>query len=176
MKVITFYADPPNSTYYTDHAQKWVDSVKSYALDYHIEELSGGNYWENTRRKPQFILNCLNKFQDAVLWIDVDTTFQSYEPYKSSPFVALRQGKTGTALYSSCLHFEYCDESIKFVKLWNDLCVKNIIDLKSPQGDHHYLYKAIAQSNIEVKWFPRDFWSILETPFSPFGGSIHKLP
>lgn len=174
MKVITFYADPSDSTYYSDCTQKWVDSVESHGLDYHIEELRGDNYWENTRRKPQFILDCLNKFQDAVLWVDVDTPFQDYKPYTSSSFVALRQGETGRRLYSSCLHFEYCDESLNFLKLWSDLCVKNVTNRKGPQGDHHYLYKALAQSNIEVKWFPCDFWNIIETPFSPFGGSTHK--
>ena len=29
MKVITFYSDPPNSTYYSDRADKWIDSVKT---------------------------------------------------------------------------------------------------------------------------------------------------
>jgi len=173
MKVITFYSDPPNSTYYSDHANKWIDSVKEHNLDYHIEELKGDNYWENTRRKPQYILDCLNKFKESVLWVDVDTIFKSYEPYKSSNFIALRQGETGRALYSSCLHFEYCKESLEFIGIWNDLCIKNNTDRKSPQGDHHYLYKALAKSNIKIDWFPKDYWDIHSQAFSPFGGSKH---
>ena len=60
--------------------------------------------------------------------------------------------------------------------LWllsNDLCVKNNTNRKSPQGDHHYLYKALAKSNIKIDWFPKDFWDIRTQSLSPFGGSKH---
>lgn len=168
MKVITFYSDPPDSTYYSDCVNKWVDSVESFNLDYHIEKLNSARYWENTRRKPQYILDCLEKFKETVLWVDVDTVFKSYKPYKSYPFVTLARSEFPGKMYSSCLHFEYCEESLKLIKLWNQLCCS-----ASNQGDHHYLYKALAKSDVDTNWFPQDFWDIKSQPFSPFGGSKH---
>tara|TARA_B100001093_G_scaffold88967_2_gene80971 strand:- start:940 stop:1449 length:510 start_codon:yes stop_codon:yes gene_type:complete len=169
MKVITFYSDPPGSDYYSKHAKSWVSNVESYNLDYHIEKLSPNKYWENTRRKPQYILDCLEKFKETVLWVDVDTVFKSYVPYKSHPFITLARQDFPGRMYSSCLHFEYCEKSLELIKIWNELCCND----NNKQGDHHYLYKALDKSDIDTNWFPQDFWDIKSQPFSPFGGSIH---
>ncbi len=170
MKVITFYSDPPGSNYYSKHAETWVSNVESYGLDYHIEKLDSNDYWVNTRRKPQYILDCLEKFKETVLWVDVDTIFKTYKPYISHPFIALKQNTS--QLYSSCLHFEYCEETINFLQTWRDLCIENANDV-SPQGDHHYLYKAIAKTKMPTHYFTEDFWDIKTQSLSPFGGSKH---
>ena len=61
MKVISFYSNPPKTTYYSDHAKQWIKNIESFKLDYHIEELkSDKDYWKNTRKKPSYILDKLN--------------------------------------------------------------------------------------------------------------------
>ena len=174
MKVITFYCNPADTTYYSDHSKKWIENVESFGLDYHIEELKNtGDYWSNTRRKPQYILNCLNRFKKPVLWVDVDTTFKFYEPYQSKPIIAVDRPHEGRDRIHSCaLHFDYCQESIQFLNTWIKLCRENKTKTNKPKGDHHFLYKAKRLTKIKIHRFKKDFWDVENQSYSPFGNSV----
>jgi hypothetical protein len=169
VKVISFYSNPPNTTYYSDCAKNWIKNVKSFDLDYHIEELkSDKDYWANTRKKPKYILEKLNQFKEDVLWVDVDLTFKSFEEYESYPIIALKRPSNGFRIHACALHFKYCDETLNFLNLWIELCETYEIN----KGDHHFLYKAIQRLKTDVKFFSKDMWDTENQIFSPFGNSI----
>lgn len=171
MKVISFYSNPPKTTYYSDHAKQWIKNIESFKLDYHIEELkSDKDYWKNTRKKPRYILDKLNQFKEDVLWIDVDLTLKTFQDYKSYPIIAVKRPGSGFRIHSCALHFKYCDETLNFINKWEQLCETGDLN----KGDHHYLYKTKNQLNFDIKYFEKDFWDTENQNYSPFGNSRRK--
>ena len=161
MKVITFYADPPNSTYYSDHAQKWVDNVKSFGLDYYIEELNGDDgYWKNTRKKPQFILNCMNKFQDTILWVDIDDVIIAKpEPLNCDIAFQLFPNdyhhiRSRNKIAASGLTFNYTQKSLNFLKEWTKRCENY---KGKPKGDHDIIFGVIKDIDFKKEYYKNNF-------------------
>ena len=76
MKIISFYTDDWE---YPRHAKRLRAECGSLGIDNYIVELpSTGSYLKNTCLKPRFILDCLMKFKEPVLWIDVDASILDY--------------------------------------------------------------------------------------------------
>lgn len=62
---------------YPQHAYELRQQCDALGLDHHIEERpSAGGYIQNCCIKPQFILDCLERFQRPVLWVDVDASIE----------------------------------------------------------------------------------------------------
>lgn len=59
---------------YKSHADGLMSSSKEFDLSYYFCKVTDAGYWEaNTRIKPHFILECLQKFPDKnVLYLDAD--------------------------------------------------------------------------------------------------------
>lgn len=174
MKVISFYVDQKDSTYYSDSAKKWIEAVESFGLDYYVEHLDvQDDYWKITQRKPQFIIDCLNKFKEPVLWIDIDNPPVEHPPNQHATIIVIKKkvkGKYVTSRYhSSALYFDYSPKALKFLNDWNALCMKGLQN----KGDHHYLYKAIRSHRTSLAYFDTDFTNANEQQWSPFGKSIH---
>lgn len=67
--ICCFYTDS-----YKDHALLLKDSLDTFGLEYYFKQVDDEGYWEaNTRIKPHFILECLQKFPSKnVLYLDAD--------------------------------------------------------------------------------------------------------
>jgi len=64
---------------YPAHAARLKRECSDLGLDNHIIEIpSTGSYRDNCRQKPFFILDSLEKFQQPVLWLDVDASIIRY--------------------------------------------------------------------------------------------------
>ena len=70
MKVVSFYTD--NGSYKAE-AELFTASLDRVGMRYHIEEVEdGGDWYENTRQKPQFIQRMLRESSEPILYLDVD--------------------------------------------------------------------------------------------------------
>lgn len=73
--IVSFYTDDWR---YPKYAIELKAQCMSLGLDHHIERRpSAGGYIQNCCQKPLFILECLERFQRPVLWLDVDASLES---------------------------------------------------------------------------------------------------
>lgn len=129
-KIISFYSDIEEKTYYSDCSKSLLAKLLEFNLKYDIEELeSNGNYMANCLRKPGFILNKLKLYKEPVVWVDVDTDFR--EPF--SHFDGCKEdvgfcSDTGNieGVKASPVFFNYTQNSILFLQRWKEECIKAI--------------------------------------------------
>jgi hypothetical protein len=70
--VISFWCGHPA---YREAAQRLIADCERLGLRHDIAELSGSDSWmQNTRRKPQFILDALRRHRQPLLWVDADSS------------------------------------------------------------------------------------------------------
>lgn len=169
-KVISFYSEPKkDSTYYTDCYKKFKADCDKFSVDYDIKKLEGhGNYYKNTRMKPQFILDAINKFKMPVMWMDIDTKLKSKPVIPRGDFdiCCVRHSIKNQPylFYAHLLYFRYNDEVVSFLKDW----VKKCKECKNEKaGDHSLLFKVLKNhSNLKIKY--------IEKPFCGFGLSPYQ--
>lgn len=71
---VTFYSDTPPSNFYQHCSVILKNRIEALGGRIYTECLpSLGSYEKNCLRKPQFILNCLEKFKEPIIWIDADS-------------------------------------------------------------------------------------------------------
>lgn len=74
MKIVSFYCDVDNSTYYSDSAKKLSAACDSLGISYDFRNINHSDTWiENTRFKPSFILQMLNELNEDLIWLDIDS-------------------------------------------------------------------------------------------------------
>lgn len=68
MRIVTFYTKE-----YVGEIDPWIASVKKTGLPYFLgTKESQGSWRANVGMKPQFMLDCLEKFDEPLLWVDMD--------------------------------------------------------------------------------------------------------
>lgn len=155
-KVISFYSEPDqHCNYYTDHSKRFISNCKEFDIDYHVEELKGkGDYFKNCRMKPGFILDCMNKFNMPLLWLDIDTIIKTnpiLNGLSNIDFGAIRhtnpRGKF--PIFAHCLFFNDTQDSLKLLNVWKKRCEQVA---GKHVGDHSILSKLIKDQNIMYKF------------------------
>ena len=69
MKIISYFTD---DWLYPEFADSLVEDCERLDLDYYIKGIdSFGDYRLNCGYKPSFILECLQKFEEPVLWVKI---------------------------------------------------------------------------------------------------------
>lgn len=117
--IISFYT---NDWLYPEHAQRLRDECTQYGLDYYIAELpSTGEYKANTRLKPGFIRDCLHRFKEPIMWIDVDGYI--LKPFDidlaEADIAACKMPTSVNRLYRvGTLIFNYTPAALSFVDAW----------------------------------------------------------
>lgn len=119
--LISFYTDDWR---YPEYAAALKAQCDALAVPSHIERLpTTGSYLRNTCLKPRFILDCLNRFQQPVLWVDVDADLRDvprmdWRPAdmaaRPMPPERSRRWHVGT------LWFDYNPRVLAFVQAWVD--------------------------------------------------------
>lgn len=68
------------NTFYEDHAQVFVKSMKLFNVPYYIEAIDDlGGWYKNVNYKPTFIKRMMQKFPDCnIVYVDVDAEFLAY--------------------------------------------------------------------------------------------------
>ncbi len=75
--IIGYYT---RNTFYEDHAQIFINSMKRLSIPYYIEAINDlGGWHKNVNYKPTFIKNMMKKFPDCnIIYVDVDAEFLAY--------------------------------------------------------------------------------------------------
>ena len=160
-KFISFYADIPGADYYTRHAKMLKARFAELDAAYHIQELPSKNHFVlNCFMKPQFILDCLRKFDEPLIWVDVDCTINKLPKQLDSVNTDIACGcrEDGTP-HSALLYFNNTEKSVLFVEEWLARCeaIKKKVSKRKPNerggtipgtgGDHHHLIVTMRENN-----------------------------
>jgi len=154
--IISFFT---NSWLYRKYALELRDKCNELGLNYYICGLENAeNYLENTKIKPRFILNALEKLNHDVLWIDADAILHKTPDFfidfqydfgsRKKPVQSEREWHVGT------MYFKYNNRVISFMNNW-------IEQLGGKLSDEHALdelwklnkFNGISTSDIPVTYF-----------------------
>jgi hypothetical protein len=165
MKIISFYSDTINSNYYSQSAFRLKHDCERLKLDYHIENLQGhSEYKKNCKMKPSFILDCIKKFNQPVVWLDCDSRI-----VKAPQFLDLervdyagvkRGGNDDPVMIASTLYFNTTDSSLKLLEEWSRRCS---LEENNDRADHSILLDLIKEeldSNLVFSWLPDSYGGI----------------
>ena len=145
-KFISFYCDRNGGDYYTKCKDELQSRLDEFEANYHIEELpSRENYMLNCLMKPQFILDCIKKLNEPVIWIDIDCKINQLptelDSIETDIALAIREHDLKTP-HSALLFFNNTEKSISFLEEWKELCKGKELEAsvgKYTKGDHHQL-------------------------------------
>lgn len=163
MKLVSFYADRPDSNKYYENASKHFRiKCKELNLDYYVDELKfdGMDYWQITRQKPQFILQCLERFKETVVWVDIDDTIIAkpehldcdigFQIFPKDYHHKRSRGK----IAASGVSFNYTEKSIIFLKEWVARCENY---KGKPKGDHDIIFGVIKDVDFKKAYYRNNF-------------------
>ena len=140
--VCCFYTDS-----YKSHALSLKQSLDNFGLNYYFKQVSDAGYWEaNTRIKPHFILECLQKFpENDVLYLDADALVKKPLDYFNhiTADVAFYKTKGMPGMshdyLASTMFFKNTANTITLVKQW----IAEQVDSKRTQVDQDSLDTAM---------------------------------
>lgn len=131
---ITYYSDLPPNTFYKDCAFSLQSTIQKLGGRIHIEELPNlGSYASNCLRKPKFILDCLNKFKEPLIWIDADSKVNELPTELDSleEDIACIEKANGCP-ESALIYFNNTDNSKQFISEWMNRCSVDVPELDHP--------------------------------------------
>jgi len=161
IKLISYYSDLPGLDYYKNCSEEFLQNCLYFNIDAHVQNLeSAGSYRLNCLRKPQFILDCLIKFNTAVMWLDIDSKIHTNLPVLNNNLnfdiglCYLGFGKellTNLPPKASPIIFNNTELGIYILKQWIHECENNI-KTNGHFFDHEVLVDFILPklSNIKV--------------------------
>lgn len=127
-------------TLYESHAAILQKSLERFDVPYHIDGVKNlGSWLTNTSYKPTFVLGMLEKFDEDIVYVDVDAEFQHYPELFDTLGSEMRhciaayefdrscyrKSPKGTELLSGTLYLRNVIETIKVVKTWENRCKSN---------------------------------------------------
>jgi hypothetical protein len=131
---ITYYSDLSPSTFYRDSAISLESKIKELGGRLYSEQLpSLGSYAMNCLRKPKFILDCLNKFKEPLIWIDADSKINELpiELDNLEEDIACVEKSNGCP-ESALIYFNNTDNSKQFIIEWMNRCSVDVPELDHP--------------------------------------------
>lgn len=178
-KFISFYADILGTNYYTRHAKMLKSRFEELDADYYIEELPSKNHFAlNCLMKPQFILDCLNKLNEPLIWIDIDCIInklpKQLDNVKADVACALRADGTP---HSALVYFNNTEKVVLFLEEWIAKCAaitneaakskphhRGGLTMPGTGGDHHHLIVTMRENkhNVKVTKFTSKLCSVSE--------------
>jgi hypothetical protein len=131
---VSYYSDIPPNTFYSDSAKKLKEKIQELGGRLHIEQLPNlGSYAMNCLRKPKYILECLNKFQEPVIWIDADSLIHSLPTEMDDLDVDVAcVEKANGCPESALIYFNNTEGSRSFINSWLTGCAVDAPELDHP--------------------------------------------
>jgi hypothetical protein len=167
MKIISFWYDcnPDKSNYYEKCYINLKKQLNDYNYDFYIEniKINNPNYKTINFHKPYFILECLEKFKEPVLWIDIDC--QILKPIDELKNIDCDIGlfmrdkiydygqpyyETGTP-HACLMYFNNTKDSIEFIEPWKNICENAKLDSNIRETEHAYLINYYRTLDIKFK-------------------------
>lgn len=128
LTVISFYT---NTWDYPKYAEKLREQCDNLGLLHSIKLLPDtGDWLNNTKMKPRFILDTIEVIKGPVLWIDVDGSLLRYPKFiidridKMDFMMKLKSRGQGRTFHVGTMFFNYTEKSLNFLRDWVDQCEK----------------------------------------------------
>jgi hypothetical protein len=145
---ITYYSDISPSTFYKDCAGKLKQKIEQLGGKIYIEELPNlGSYAANCLRKPKYILECLEKYKQPLIWIDADSVVNQLpiEFDNIDADVACVEKANGCP-ESALIYFNNTEKTKQFLEKWTEGCSTD-----KPELDHPVLKDLWYNKNYKEK-------------------------
>lgn len=156
---------------YQEHAMRLKSSLDQFKISYYFSEVEDAGYWEaNTRLKPHFVLDCLNKFPDKdILYLDADAVVKKPIDYfnRVTADVAFYKTKGMPGMshdyLASTMFFRNTEPTKALVKQW----IAEQVDGKETQVDQDSLDAAMIKfdNKITVEPLPAGYIKIFDKDY-----------
>jgi hypothetical protein len=183
-RVVSFYTPD-----YAEYVAKLSESVARFGYLCHYKEYPKRRSWRrNTHIKPEFILDCLNEFDEDILWIDADAVierplylfdagmdadFSFFTPPQEWIDLGLMSDLTaGNRFWTGTMYFTNNANSKTFVKAWLDKIRKH----PGAAGDQTLISRVFSEDNLDFKFteLPFEYVRIFDYPvYSSEGVIVH---
>ncbi len=142
MKLISFYCDVDGGNFYKNSSKNLIQDCIDFGIDYHIDEYNFGTSWiDNVRAKPTFILEMMEKFNQDLLWLDIDCRINKNIDFPTDSDWLVDFKKNGSP--HDYVHIiKNTEENKQFLLEW----IKEINDTKS--GSHTAFIKIYNKINV----------------------------
>jgi len=156
-KIISFYTDIDSSLYYSKHANFLEQNLKELNLDFYIEHIeSKGSYRSNCLFKPEFIRNQYQKFNNPLLWLDIDSrVHDTLNVFNNVPgnidlvFATNSKNEKGNFIpKASPIFLNRTDGAKLFLDKWIEKC-KHYIENEIKFFDHEIMLEVLEENNIK---------------------------
>jgi hypothetical protein len=155
VKLISFYT---KNTIYEKEIEDLSTSCKSLQIDHYIEAREDLGCWEkNCSQKPLFIYECLQKFNEPLLWVDSDgIALQKPELHLGPCDLGLYFNNTRTKHARNATIFVSPTQAAKdFMQLWYETLQKlNAPHKKKLTPDQPVMISLIRKKSIPLKIAP----------------------
>ena len=152
-RLISFYSEPENGNYYTKSAESLKLRCKKLGIDCYIEHRpTAGSWVKNTRQKSAFVRECLERFDEPLLWVDVDSLVHSkpdlsgYQDvdFAGGPIVGFQSEHLPHLLIMGiCLFFNNTKGALWLARNWEEVCNRQP---NENFGDHRLISNILDQS------------------------------
>ena len=156
---------------YQEHAMRLKSSLDQFKISYYFSEVEDAGYWEaNTRLKPHFVLDCLNKFPDKdILYLDADAVVKKPIDYfnRVTADVAFYKTKGMPGMshdyLASTMFFRNTEPTKALVKQW----IAEQVDGKETQVDQDSLDAAMIkfENKVTVEPLPAGYIKIFDKDY-----------
>ena len=134
---------------YRDHALSLKHSLEQFGLNYYFKQVEDAGYWEaNTRIKPHFVLECLQKFPNLdVLYLDADAIVKKpldyFNTITADIAVYETKGLPGMShdYLTGTIFFKNTPQTLVLVEQW----ITEQVDGKQTQVDQDSLDEAMKK-------------------------------
>jgi hypothetical protein len=162
--IVSFYT---RDTIYEKEVEDLILSCRGLNLEAHIEPRADLGSWEkNCCQKPEFILECLNRFKRPILWVDADA-------------MILQRPSLSYDGFDLAIHFNDFEKRIvrsgtiyaaptaaakRLMSRWHRACLQTFDRLKDlPYGDQGQLPKLLLSAkSLKVAKLPVEYVQIFD--------------
>lgn len=133
---VTYFSDLSSGSFYRDSANLLQCRIKELGGRIHTEELPNlGSYALNCLRKPKFILECLDRFKEPLIWIDADSKVNQLpielDNLEEDVDIACVEKANGCP-ESALIYFNNTGKSKEFITEWMNRCSVDVPELDHP--------------------------------------------
>jgi len=175
MTVISFYT---KNTIYEKEVEDLAASCRALEIDHYIEAREDlGNWEQNCCQKPLFILECLEKFNKPLLWVDADGVVLQKPSLSFEEFdLGLYYNNVRTKhVRAATVYISPTQAAKNFLKLWHQTCLEKIARReKLPFGDQAVLIALLRKKEIPLKIgkLPLEYTRIFDRDLVPMEKTV----
>lgn len=117
MKIVSYYCDIENNTYYSDHAKRLKKQCDGLGIESLILERKFGNTWNaNCNGKPSFIKDMFLTLKEPFIFVDVDTEVLSIDFEIKGEWGLIYRDEGG--VHNFAHYIKQTERNINFINKW----------------------------------------------------------